>query len=87
MTCEDFQSLMTAYLDGELPDDDRESFEHHITSCDRCQAEMSTYQNCTRLFQRFSKDEDPPDALRKSVFERCDCENPSACCPPPKKAN
>jgi hypothetical protein len=45
---------------------------------------MSTYENCTRIFQKFVKDEEPPEALRKAVFERCGCKNPSECCPPPK---
>lgn len=84
MTCKEFEELMTAYLDGELPDDRRDSFEQHIGSCTRCQAEMSNYENCTRLFQRFVKDEDPPEALRKAVFEKCRCLDASDCCPPPK---
>lgn len=85
MTCREFEELMTAYLEGELPADKRNSFEQHIESCEMCQAEMSTYENCARIFQKFAKDEDPPEALRKAVFERCGCENPSDCCPPPKR--
>lgn len=85
MNCKEFEELMTAYLDGELPQDMRDSFEQHIKSCDRCQAEMSTYENCKRIFRRFVKEENPPEALRKAVFERCGCENPSDCCPPSKK--
>jgi anti-sigma factor RsiW len=85
MTCKEFEELMTAYLEGELPAESRSSFEHHIESCPRCQAEMSTYENCTRIFQKFVTDEEPPAALRKAVFEQCDCENPSDCCPPPKR--
>ena len=87
MTCREFEELMTAYLDSELPVDKRESFEQHIRSCERCQAEMSTYENCTRIFQKFSKDEDPPETLRMAVFEKCCCEDPSKCCPPPKEDN
>ena len=84
MNCEEFEQLMTAYLEAELPKGSRKSFEQHIASCGRCQAEMSTYENCTRIFQKFVKDEDPPEALRKAVFDRCGCKNPSDCCPAPK---
>jgi len=87
MTCREFEELMTAYLDGELPDDKREPFEQHIESCERCQLEMSSYENCTRIFQKFAKDEAPPEALRKAVFEKCCCENPSDCCPPRERNN
>lgn len=85
MTCKEFAELMTAYLDGELPRELRDSFEQHIHSCKKCQAEMSTYENCTRIFQKFVKDEDPPETLRRAVFEKCRCENPAECCPPPKR--
>jgi anti-sigma factor (TIGR02949 family) len=84
MTCEEFMELMTAYLDGDLPADKRYGFERHIQSCERCQKEMSTYQNCARIFKRFARDEDPPAALRKAVFDRCGCKDVSECCPPSK---
>lgn len=84
MTCEEFDDLMTAYLEGELPPEKHLIFGQHIESCRRCQEEMSSYENCTRIFRRFVADENPPDALRKAVFERCHCERPSDCCPPPK---
>lgn len=87
MTCNEFEELMTAYLEGELPGDKRESFEQHIAACERCQAEMATYENCTRIFQKFAKDVDPPEALRIAVFEKCRCKNPSDCCPPRKRNN
>lgn len=84
MTCKEFEKLMTAYVDGELPADMKDAFEQHIGSCKRCQEEMSSYENCTRIFQKFVTDEDPPEALRKAVFERCRCEDDSDCCSPPK---
>ncbi|UCG62174.1 MAG: zf-HC2 domain-containing protein [Candidatus Zixiibacteriota bacterium] len=85
MKCVEFQELMAAYLEGEIPPGKRDAFEQHIASCERCQAEMSDYESCTRIFQRFVNDEDPPDALRKAVFEKCGCKDPSECCPPPKR--
>lgn len=85
MTCKEFEELMTAYLEGELPMEKHRFFEQHIESCERCQTEMSAYENCTRIFRRFVKDEDPPEALRKAVFEKCGCKNASDYCPPTKR--
>lgn len=85
MICKEFEELMTAYLEGEIPPGKQSSFERHIESCKRCQEEMSTYEKCSRIFQRFVNDEDPPEALRKAVFEKCGCDNPTDCCPPPKR--
>ncbi|UCE24172.1 MAG: zf-HC2 domain-containing protein [Candidatus Zixiibacteriota bacterium] len=85
MKCKEFEELMTAYLGDDIPPDKRHSFEQHIESCERCQAEMATYENCAKFFQRFIKDEDPPEALRKAVLEKCGCQDPSECCPPPKR--
>lgn len=85
MKCTEFEELMTAYLEGDIPPDKRRSFEQHIESCEKCQAEMSIYENCTKIFRRFVKDEAPPEALRKAVFEKCGCKDPSECCPPPKR--
>jgi len=82
MTCKEFQELMTAYLGDELPPDKRRDFEQHIESCERCQSEMASYENCTKIFQKFVQDEDPPQALRKAVFDKCGCKDISKCCPP-----
>lgn len=85
MNCMEFEELMAAYLEGEIPSDKRQALEQHIESCERCQAEMSAYEKCAKIFQRFTKDVDPPEALRKAVFEKCGCKEPSECCPPPKR--
>ncbi|UCD63971.1 MAG: zf-HC2 domain-containing protein [Candidatus Zixiibacteriota bacterium] len=87
MNCREFEDLLTAYLDGEIPANKRRFFERHMESCERCQAEMSTYENCARLFQRFIKDEAPPEGLRKAVFDKCGCQDLSECCPRPKRDN
>ena len=85
MTCKEFENLLTAYVEGELPPESRVLFERHIESCERCQSELSTYENCTRIFQRYAIDEDPPTALRKAVFDKCCCDDPSDCCPPRRR--
>jgi anti-sigma factor RsiW len=84
MTCQEFEELMTAYLGDEPPSDKRGGFKQQIESCTRCQSEMATYENCTKIFRKFVEDEDPPTALRKAVFDKCGCKDMSKCCPPSK---
>jgi anti-sigma factor RsiW len=36
MTCKEFVELVTEYLEGALPPDERERFEAHLAACDRC---------------------------------------------------
>jgi anti-sigma factor RsiW len=84
MNCKEFEELMAAYLGTDLPPEKRPAFEQHIESCEKCQAEMASYKNCSRIFQKFVRDEDPPEALRTAVFSRCGCEDLSKCCPPSK---
>jgi anti-sigma factor RsiW len=36
LSCQELVELVTSYLDGALPELDRERFEHHISTCDGC---------------------------------------------------
>jgi anti-sigma factor RsiW len=38
MTCQQMVELVTHYLEGRLPDADRERFEEHLAVCEGCQA-------------------------------------------------
>jgi hypothetical protein len=41
MSCDQFQSLITGYLDGELSDEQRTALEVHIADCQGCQRELA----------------------------------------------
>ena len=36
MTCQELVELVTAYLDGSLPDDQRRAFDEHLAACPGC---------------------------------------------------
>jgi anti-sigma factor RsiW len=37
LVCREFVELVTDYLDGVLPDDERQRFEAHLAECDGCE--------------------------------------------------
>jgi len=43
MSCDKFKSLITAYLDGELPPEERALFESHLASCERCAKDLDEF--------------------------------------------
>jgi anti-sigma factor RsiW len=38
MTCQELVELVTGYLEGRLPDAERDRFEAHLSDCEGCQA-------------------------------------------------
>ena len=43
MSCEEFKPMMMAYIDDELPDEDRRRFERHLEGCESCARELSEF--------------------------------------------
>ena len=41
MSCDEFESMISAYVDGELPEDWRRELEEHLAGCESCQAELA----------------------------------------------
>jgi predicted anti-sigma-YlaC factor YlaD len=41
MSCQEYQSLITAYVDGELPPDRREELDEHLRLCESCRRELA----------------------------------------------
>jgi len=44
VSCEDYKHLMTGYLDGELPDAQRERLESHLRACEACTGELEEFR-------------------------------------------
>ena len=36
LSCQELVELVTSYLEGTLPDDERHDFDHHLETCDGC---------------------------------------------------
>lgn len=47
MSCNEFNRMAGAYLDGELPDEERRRFEEHLASCDACRTELAELKRLT----------------------------------------
>ena len=49
MNCRETIDFLMAYLDGELPDDERRKFEHHLGDCPPCVSYMESYRDTLKL--------------------------------------
>jgi anti-sigma factor RsiW len=49
MTCEEFVELVTAYLEGTLPDDQRRSFDEHMELCPGCDRYLDQFRTTIDL--------------------------------------
>ena len=63
MTCRDVLDFLMAYLDGELPPQERAVFEEHLADCADCRFYLQNYQSTVRLCQAAGNlDADPTRA-------------------------
>jgi anti-sigma factor RsiW len=68
MTCKAFVDFLMAYLDGELPGDQRDTFETHLVACPPCQVYLETYRDTVALGQGCCGDDDPvPDDVPEAL--------------------
>ena len=49
MACKELVELVTDYLEGSLPDETRDKFERHVSSCDGCTAYIEQMRQTIRL--------------------------------------
>ena len=45
MPCEEYKSLLMAYMDDEIGDADRERFEEHLRRCEVCRSELEEFRS------------------------------------------
>jgi anti-sigma factor (TIGR02949 family) len=66
--CDSFRRLVSAYLDGELVEEDRVAFEAHVSGCPACQRSLDDEREVVDALQRAARPVPPaPDALRARV--------------------
>jgi anti-sigma factor RsiW len=66
MACEDVVQLITAYLDGALPDDARARIDEHLDGCDGCQNVLAQWRTIIALAGRLTEaDVDNTDEITR----------------------
>jgi anti-sigma factor RsiW len=61
ITCRQLIDFIGAYLDQELPAEERAEFERHLAVCPSCVAYLSTYRKTITMAQRAGSDPAPAD--------------------------
>jgi anti-sigma factor RsiW len=59
LTCRELVELVTDYLEGTLPDRDRDRFEAHIAGCDGCTNYLFQIRETIRLTGMLTEDQIP----------------------------
>jgi len=62
MTCKELVELVTEYLEGALPLDERERFEAHLASCQGCTNYFTQMQQTIRLSGGLTENSLSPEA-------------------------
>ncbi len=64
LSCQEFVELVTDYLEGALPEEERLRFEEHISRCDGCTAYLEQIRQTVTVAGRLTEDALSPDAER-----------------------
>ena len=73
MNCREFTDFLMAYIDGELPDATRSSFESHLYGCQDCVNYMESYRATITLgraacAQDAALPDDVPEGLIQAIL-------------------
>ncbi len=61
MSCSEAQDLMSAFYDGELPDDLRSRVSKHLDHCSACAKELAGFESLTAVVGALSEPSAPPE--------------------------
>jgi anti-sigma factor RsiW len=57
VNCAEFVELVTAFLDGELPEDDEQLVTEHLTECDGCTTYLAQFRTTVDLLGHLPEDD------------------------------
>ena len=60
MTCSEIESRLPAYLDGQLPPEEKDRIEGHISTCSRCGRALADLKKTTEILRNLEAVEAPP---------------------------
>ncbi|HHT16759.1 MAG TPA: hypothetical protein GXZ77_03460 [Papillibacter sp.] len=66
-SCEEFEELLSALIDGELTPEEHEKIDEHITKCKACASLLKLYKAMSKELSAVPK---PPEDFRKRVMDR-----------------
>lgn len=69
LTCQEFVELVTDYLDGVMPAEERARFEAHLADCPSCGSYLDQIRQTIRLLGRLSEASLDPD-IRDEMLHR-----------------
>ena len=64
MRCRELVEVITEYLEGTLPAEDRGRFERHLAACDGCQAYLDQMRQTIRAIGHLPPESISPEAER-----------------------
>ena len=76
MRCEEFEVLISAYVDGELHDNERRSVEEHLVHCKECGELLADFDQLHALYGELEELQ-APKGFRERVTQRIDNASPS----------
>ena len=56
LTCRELVEIVTDYLEGALPPDERSRFEQHLAGCEGCAAYLDQFRETIRLTGRLAEE-------------------------------
>lgn len=65
MKCTEFVELVTAYLDDQLPPEQRDAFEEHLTRCPGCDRYLDQFRTTISLLGQL-----PEESISPAVRDR-----------------
>ena len=65
MECTRTENLLSAYLDGDLPEREREGFAGHLRQCPRCAGEEKALKETLSLLRNLPAEKAPPELLQR----------------------
>jgi len=70
MGCRDVMERLWEFLDGELPEQDREALERHLEACGRCYPAYDFQKSYLEYTRRLATRVGAPPEVRRQLFER-----------------
>jgi anti-sigma factor RsiW len=61
VNCAEFVELVTAFLDGDLPEDDEQGVTEHLTECDGCTTYLAQFRTTVDRLGHLPDESLPPE--------------------------